>query len=282
MATKSEKETKADESTEVAVKAPAGLEGLSQEDLDDLRTLQDDFQEELNLKDDIRLPQIILIQNTNIPDDVEGARPGRFYHTGSSMIAEEVEIVVARLVKTRTRFGRELGQPPLCSSPDAKNGYGDPGDDLEVRGPNGGGACAACPEAKPGASCKLQFNYVSLAVGADGNDIPWERSLPVTITMKSTSIKTAQRLNALLMEADFLPQYSIILSATQEENEKGKYYVYRMRRGRLATSEMVQKAVSISRDMKRAQEQQRGLAVEEVGTAPRAAKPAGDDGEIPF
>lgn len=265
---------------EVAVREDNGaLAEMDDEMRAELADLQQDFADEINVKDDVRLPALMLVQATNIPEDVEGARPGVFMHTGNSDVAKEVEIVVCRLVKTRTRFGKELGQPPLCSSPDAKNGYGDPGDDLEVRGPNGGGACHACPESAIGASCKIQFNYVSVVIGMDGEEVPWQHALPVTVTMKSTSVKTAQRLNALLMEAEFLPEFSIILSSQQEENEHGKYYIFKMRRGRKTPADVVKKAIGISKEMRKAQQQQRGLSPQEGPAQPQSNK---DDADIPF
>lgn len=261
----------------------------------EMEALREETREDIDLENDIRLPALDLIQaTTKIPDDLEDAMPGRFWHTGNNGVYKAPILVIAKVLKTRTRFGPQLGEIPLCSSPDAKNGYGEPGDDLEIRGPNGGGSCQVCPEAairKPNGergSCALNYNYIGILVEADGEPVRFHNSLPVAIRMKRTSAKTAKRLNALLLDDDFYWSQAFALGATREENEKGVYQVWTIKVARPATAQEQIRAFEIAKQLNEAQRRQQMIEVVEPPSGGGRSSGGSDGGEpgedddIPF
>src|SRR4051794_10527858 len=168
-------------------------EVLSAEDLAFMEEMAAETRKSIDMSEDIRLPSLQVVQATGALSDTH--KQGSLVHMLTDEEFENVDVLICSMFKSRVRFPKTLGEPPLCSSFNALDGFGDPGDKLRDEGktgPNGGGDCTRCPEAPRGGTCSLNFNYVTLLVGADGADRPgWETELPVGLRMKRTSVKTA-------------------------------------------------------------------------------------------
>lgn len=208
----------------------------------------------LDIGSDLRLPNLVLVQPTSSLND---ARPGDIYHSLTGECFKSVSIVPVKVFKTRARFGKKLGDPPLCSSPDAINGYGDPGDDLPQRGPAGGGFCMRCPEASiRTGTCKLQYNYVGILLGEaetesdEIRDIEFE--MPVGFMMKSTSAKIGIRLNSIMMSQEYPWDHAIDLTSIGTENEQGRFQIWGVARGRKISERELNRVLDIAEQLRQA------------------------------
>lgn len=197
--------------------------GLPEEMLAEMQQATREITEKLDLGSDVRLPQLRLVQATT--QDIE-AKPGAIFDTFGQEALDEVEIVPLQMWKTRAYFGSgTVGDPPVCTSPDAVTGYGTPGGD-----------CTRCPHSdwRQGGRCQLRYNYLVTVLG-DGKDPATE--LPRGVMMHGTSAKIASRLNTLLLGSKFVWSNVLVLSSTTEKNDKGQYKVWQVRKGRDATPE---------------------------------------------
>ena len=254
---------------------------LSAEDLAFMEEMAAETRKSIDMSEDIRLPSLQVVQATGGLSDTH--KQGTLVHMLTDEEFDSVEIVVASMFKSRVRFPKELGQPPLCTSFNALDGFGDPGDELRdkgVTGPNGGGDCTRCPEAVRGGSCSLNFNYVTLLVGQNGSERDgWDTELPVGLRMKRTSIKTASRINAMMLDSKYPWSNVLTLSARREENDKGRYYVWQVAKSRPSTMQEMVKAAKIADQMNKAQ---RVSLAGEDKEDDRPAAAAATDSDIPF
>lgn len=203
---------------------------------------------------DIRLSQFIIVQGQSRVVREMGATPGLILHTLTNEQFHEIEFVVSFIKKTRTRFSKVIGDSPLCQSPNAMDGYGDPGDQLAAqgaKGPQGGGACARCPESVVNfqtgqiGSCALQFNFIGFRTGEGANP---ELELPMVIQMQRTSMRSAQNLVSLLGSLRFPWASRIKLTSKEQRNKEGQdFFVWQISKGSEASAIEQRRAFEIAR-----------------------------------
>jgi len=190
----------------------------------------------IDVTTDVRLPQLRLVQATT--QDVEAAA-GQLFDSLTGAALDEVDAIVLDMYKSRALFGGDnVGDPPTCTSPDAINGFGDPGGD-----------CLRCPHAdwRSGGRCQLRYNYFAVLLG-DGFDP--EHELPRGVMMHGTSAKVATRLNTMLFGSKFFWSNVVHLSSVQETNKRGTYKVWEARRSRPAKNASLVSATSSSTSMR--------------------------------
>lgn len=248
--------------------------GATPEEIAEMGALAAQGKESLTIKD-IRLPGLVLVQPTSGFD----AKAGSFVNNVTMEEFQGAEVVLIKVTKSRVRFGRELGQAPLCQSSNALDGYGDPGDELERRGPNGGGDCNTCPQAIPRkGDCKLQFHYLGAVVTPlDGEPRQIGAELPVGLTMKSTSIRTATKLNSILMDMEFPWSHTIEIDSVKTTNDKGTFFVWEVKKGRPVTPVEGLGAIRLAKRLATAQR----VTVVDADKADDSTTAATDD-DIPF
>lgn len=270
-----------------------GAVDLSPEQQEEMDRLAGETKEQIDIQTDIRIPALSLVQKTS--GGVGEARPGELYHTQSGEAVKRAEVVLCRMFKTRTYWGRQdgLGNPPACSSPNAMDGWGDPDEDdmkrdsddgrtvvpygqkLTEKGPNGGGRCSSCPKNGIGDNkCQLQYNYFALVTG-EGQVV--DGQLPVALLMKRTSIKTANNINAMLLEMRYPWSNVMELWGEADKNKAGQeYFVWRAKKGRPATMEEMIAAAKVAGLVSEAQKAGT-LKVEGEDAGDGAEAPAGED-----
>lgn len=255
-------------------------EVLSPEDLAFMEQMAAETRKSIDMSEDIRLPSLQVVQATGALSDSH--KQGTLVHMLTDEEFDTADVIVCSMFKSRVRFPKQLGDPPLCTSFNALDGFGDPGDDLRdkgITGPNGGGDCTRCPEAPRGGSCSLNFNYVTLLVGTNGAPRDgWDTELPVGLRMKRTSIKTASRINAMMLDAKYPWSNVLTLSARREENDKGRYYVWQVAKARPATMPEMIKAAQYADKMNQAQRVSLAGEDRDDQEQPAPAK----DNDIPF
>lgn len=252
-------------------KAEGGGLAIPEEILAEMEAASAEAKSTLDLQDDVRLPQLRLVQATT--QDVE-ANPGQLIDTLTGDALDSAEVVMVDTWKTRAFFaGGSIGDPPVCTSPNALDGFGDPGDHLEKRGPLGGGSCQDCPQSnwRQGGKCQLRYNYLGMAVG-EGRDLDVE--LPRAIMMHGTSAKVANRLNTLLLGSKFLWSSVVRLTSKSEKNDRGTYRIWDFSRSRPVTEGEMLAAYKWHKTVKTA----KNVVVE---VEDRPAPVSGDD-DIPF
>jgi hypothetical protein len=207
----------------VAKAGSAEVEVFDADLLAEMQAASNEIKGKLDLATDVRLPQLRLVQATT--QDIEAA-PGMVFDTFGSTALKEAPVVPLQMWKTRAYFGTgTIGDPPVCTSPDAVTGFGAPGGD-----------CTRCPHAnwQQGGRCQLRYNYMMLLLG-DGTDP--DNELPRGVMMHGTSAKVASRLNTLLLGSKFVWSNVLTLSSKTETNPKGQYKVWDVRKERDATPE---------------------------------------------
>lgn len=223
------------------------------------------IRDKLDLGKDVRLPQLRLVQATT--QDIE-AQAGKIFDTFGGAAHDEVSIVPVSMFKTRAYFGTgTIGDPPVCTSPDAVTGYGTPGGD-----------CTRCPHAdwQQGGRCQLRYNYMVVLLG---DDVDPENELPRGVMMHGTSAKIASRLNTLLLGSKFVWSSVLTLSSTTEKNDRGQYKVWAVKKAREATPE--EQILAFRWNQTLAKAESVSVADDPAATpAPDAPKPPEDD--IPF
>ncbi len=223
------------------------------------------IREKLDLGKDVRLPQLRLVQATT--QDIE-APAGKVFDTFGSTAHDEVSIVPVSMFKTRAYFGSgTIGDPPVCTSPDAVTGYGTPGGD-----------CTRCPHAdwQQGGRCQLRYNYMVVLLG---DDVDPENELPRGVMMHGTSAKIASRLNTLLLGSRFVWSSVLKLGSTTEKNDRGQYKVWSVKKEREATPEEQMLAFRWNQTLAKAQ----SVSVADDPTAPpKEAKDGATEDDIPF
>jgi hypothetical protein len=220
----------------------------------------------LDLGQDVRLPQLRLVQATTDSDSVGGAAAGTIHDTFTGDSAQSIQVVPLQMFKSRAYFGTgNIGDPPVCTSPDAITGYGQPGGD-----------CSRCPHAdwRNGGRCQLRYNYLVMAVG-EGTDP--ENELPRGVMMHGTSAKIATRLNTMLLGSKFVWSNVLELSSTTEKNDRGQYKVWAVKRSRETTTEEQVLAFQWFKTMDAA----RSVEIADDTTTPKGDAPKNED-DIPF
>lgn len=208
---------------EVAKKTSEDVQVFDADVLAEMQAATNEIKGKLDLAKDVRLPQLRLVQATT--QDID-ANAGMIFDTFASAAHGEAQVVPLQMWKTRAYFGTgTIGDPPVCTSPDAVTGYGSPGGD-----------CTRCPHAswQQGGRCQLRYNYLMLLLGEDHDP---ENELPRGVMMHGTSAKIASRLNTLLLGSKFVWSNVLTLSSTTEKNDKGQYKVWSVRKERDATPE---------------------------------------------
>lgn len=255
---------------ELAVPAKNDSVALPDEMIAEMEAASREAKKSLDLNEDVRLPELRLVQATT--QDVD-AKPGQLIDTltGDALDAAEVVLIDTPL-KTRAYFPGNVGDPPSCTSPNALDGYGDPGDSLKMKGPHGGGSCQDCPQAnwRQGGKCQLRYNYLAMVVSEGADPV---NELPRGVMMHGTSAKVANRLNTLLLGSRFPWSNVVRLASKQEKNERGTYKVWEFVREREVTTEEMALAFQWHKTLKKAKSVT-------IGT-PEKAEPQGDT-DIPF
>lgn len=263
MAAKDETPTEAPPSTDVVVPEHGEVELTAAMEAR-MRELAGEVKGEIDIQTDIRLSALALLQKTS--SDMGDARPGQIKHTLTGEVFTRVEVLLVKMNKTRTYWGRQEGMtnPPVCTSPNSLDGWGDPSEEelkrdsddgeqaipygqrLAEKGPNGGGRCQACPKNGIGDNrCQLQYNYLVVPLtDPEGAPRDWENELPVGVMMKRTSIKKASQLNSLLLNMQYPWSNVIELSGSAEKNKaQQEYFVWDVKKGRpAAMAEMIRAA----------------------------------------
>jgi hypothetical protein len=170
---------------------------------------------------DFTIPRVRLLQSVSAEVQEGLAKPGTLKNslTGEEY-GDRLDFVPVLVFKSRIRFDvKEL----KCRSNDAVTGVGDPG-----------GACAECPYAEWGENreapeCAVVYNYPSIILDANGQS----DGMPVAVSLMRTSTPAAKKLNTMLK---FDPKGSVYeLFTEKRENEKGKFYVFSVRKKRALT-----------------------------------------------
>lgn len=243
-------------STDVAI--PADI-------LAEMEAASQGIKQKLDLGQDVRLPQLRLVQATT--QDID-ATPGHIYDSFKSGADASVKVVPLQMFKTRAYFGAgTIGDPPVCTSPDAVLGYGDPGGD-----------CTRCPHSnwRQGGRCQLRYNYMVMVVGDDADP---ENELPRGVMMHGTSAKIATRLNTMLLGSKFVWSNVLELSSTTEKNDRGQYKVWAVKRDRETTPEEQMLAFQWFRTMEAAN----SVEIDDPNApAPTGKKDPRNEDDIPF
>ena len=252
---------------EVEKKKAASTDVAIPEDmLAEMEAASSGIKQKLDLGQDVRLPQLRLVQATTDSASVGDAAPGSIHDTFSGDSAQSVQVVPLQMFKSRAYFAAgNIGDPPVCTSPDAITGYGQPGGD-----------CGRCPHAdwRNGGRCQLRYNYLVMAVG-EGADP--ENELPRGVMMHGTSAKIATRLNTMLLGSKFVWSNVLELSSTTEKNDRGQYKVWAVKRSRETTPEEQMLAFQWFKTMDAA----RSVEIADDAT-PTPENPPKNEDDIPF
>jgi hypothetical protein len=264
------------ESKEVDVKPKSEVATIDDATLAEMEAATAKVRGTLDLAQDVRLPQLRLVQATSA--DLENAKAGQIFDSLASVGHDEVEIVLISTWKTRAHFGGgNIGDPPDCTSPDAARGYGVVADRIKAEGKefDGAGDCLKCPEAdwRTGGKCQLRYNYLTMLLG-EGTDP--ENELPRGVMMHGTSAKVASRLNTMLLSSKFIWSNVLALSSHTEKNDRGQYKVWDVRRIRATTPAEQLLAFNWYRTL----DQARSVTIADTDGA-ETPSPSGDE-DIPF
>jgi len=174
--------------------------------------------------EDLQIPRLVLIQPTSDEYLELGYPRGGFAHSVlKESLGTSFDFIPILLVKSRIKWGSEIGDPIECRSYDGKTGG------------SFSPTCAGCKYSrwqtsptgepvKPG--CTLYYNFPSIYLDAQGN------RQPIAISMASTSIKPAKRLVNLISSSgvdSFARWYR--LTSAKEERAKGVSYNYVVTQG---------------------------------------------------
>lgn len=248
---------------EVAKKT-GGDVAIPEDVLAEMEAASQGIKEKLDLGQDVRLPQLRLVQATTDSGTVGDAPPGSIYDTFSSNAEQTMQVVPLQMFKSRAYFAAgNIGDPPVCTSPDAVLGYGEPGGD-----------CTRCPHSnwRQGGKCQLRYNYLVMVVGDDADP---ENELPRGVMMHGTSAKIATRLNTMLLGSKFVWSNVLELSSTTEKNDRGQYKVWAVKRSRETTPEEQMLAFQWFRTMDAARSV-------EIADDQEATTPPRSEDDIPF
>lgn len=244
--------------------------------LAEMEAAGEDAKKDIDMQEDARIPELSMLQATSNLDD--GGTPGQILDTLTGTALNTVDVIPITMYKNRVLFGSQLGEAPECSSPNALDGYGNPGDQLTTRGPQGGGSCKACPEARwqQGGRCKLRYNYLTVVLGDESAPYDFEHEVPRAVGMQGTSAKVASKLNTMMLSGKYPWSGVIRLSTVGEKNDRGTYRVWAVQKVRDATMTEMLHAFKLSKQIASSRS---GIGE----TAPAAeAAPATGDGDIPF
>lgn len=271
------------ESTEIEVVGNGEVSAIDPDILREMEAASLAAKKEIDLQEDVRLPALQLVQATTNVGDID-ATPGQLIDTLTSQAYKDVDVVPVAMFKTRAFFGGgSIGDPPTCTSPNAVDGYGNPGDTLTNRGPKGGGSCKSCPEGnwRTGGKCQQRYNYLVMVLGDATNPEDYANELPRGLMMHGTSAKTASKLNTLLLSGKFPWSNVVKLSSTQEKNDRGNYRVWSVGKTRGATNEEMLVAFQLSKQIAAS----RNVSIDgEESTQPATATASSGDGgdDLPF
>lgn len=194
--------------------------------------------------DSVEIPSLLLMQP--LSDQVsEGTHsPGQIVHSLTGQVYEKPLILPFAIMPTRRMRD---GKVTVCRSRDRITGVGDPG-----------GRCSECPHTQwingEPAKCSEGFVFACYLVEED-------EPFPVAVSMYSTAMKTAKRLNSYIkyslspanLSKGKLP--AIELSAKKEQNEKGTYWLWQVGLGRNLTPDEIRaflnmRAQFVGKDLK--------------------------------
>src|SRR5256885_1795964 len=94
-----------------------------------MKELAAEAREAIDIQEDVRLPALSLVQKTS--KTIGEERPGEIVHTLTTESFKGVEVLLVKMNKTRTYWPKleGLSNPPACTSPNALDGWGDPGEE---------------------------------------------------------------------------------------------------------------------------------------------------------
>lgn len=176
----------------------------------------------------VEIPSLLLMQP--LSDQVsEGTHSaGQIVHSLTDEAYEKPLILPFAIMPVRRMRD---GKVTVCRSRDRITGVGDPGRQ-----------CAACPHTQwlNGEPAKCSEGFVFACYLVEGDE-----PFPVAVSMYSTAMKTAKRLNGYIkyslspanLSKGKLP--AIELSAKKEQNDKGTYWLWQVGLGRNLTPDEI-------------------------------------------
>jgi hypothetical protein len=155
------------------------------------------------------LPRLRLAQGLTAEVNAGEAKPGQWVLSGFDA---ESEVIIIPLMRSTHRTMRDGDNNILCSSPDAVQGYGNPGI-----------LCATCPHAnwKNGDTPRDRAPDCDLAYGFGAWSVTHE-SL-VSVDFAKTAVPTAQLINTILKSRG-MGKVAIELSSGGTQGPRGTYY----------------------------------------------------------
>jgi hypothetical protein len=158
---------------------------------------------------DTALPRLRLAQGLTAEVQSAEAKPGQWVLSGFDA---ESEVVIIPLMRATHRARRDENNNILCSSPDAIQGYGDPG----IK-------CAGCVHAnwKEGATPRDRAPDCDLAYGFGAWSVTHE-SL-VAVDFAKTGVPTGQLINTIIKSRG-LGNVAIRLASDGKQGPRGIYY----------------------------------------------------------
>jgi len=164
---------------------------------------------------DLIIPRIRIIQPTS---QIEDSVVGEFHNNVTGHCSDVINVVILRIRKGRVYWdpSATVSDDPLCASDDGLSPRG------TIENPfDEGQGCLACRMAqwidsqKP--PCALVYNYLC---------VDPETLEPFVLSLKSTSAKTAKRLNYLVRQRGFRNAYQLHL--VECKGEKGRWFEARV------------------------------------------------------
>ena len=173
---------------------------------------------------DVYIPKLRLANGLSAEVQSGEARPGQWVLYGFDP-KDKVDIVVLAMKKRREKRESDDAGTLTCSSPDAKQGFGNPG----VK-------CAQCPFSQPSVddngkyeppACTLIYSYQCFSL---------THNAPCMLEMKKTATRPARQINSMM--ATRAPRsYVITLDKVTQQNNAGRSYFVPTVKPRLITDE---------------------------------------------
>ncbi len=185
--------------------------------------------------EDVKIPRVTLMQALSDMVEAEEAKAGEFINNVTlENYGTELEFILLALTDREIIKGRSyfVDKKLHCQSIDRITGKGDPGGECNLCeysewGPNG--EAPECPE---------NYTYLIYVLGTDDD-------LPAGLVLGKTSMKTAKSFNLLIKgmlnsiyKGKKQPFTTVFkLFSEKEKNNKGSYYIYKIKKARFAKDE---------------------------------------------
>ncbi len=196
--------------------------------------------------EDVKIPRAVLMQALSDMVEAGDAKAGDFvnnvtmenYGAGFEFIL--LALTEREIIKGKSRF---VDKKLKCQSMDRFTGIGEPGGNCSVCDYGQWGAGGEAPE------CSDQFTYLIYVLSSD-------EDLPAALVMGKTSMKTAKSFNLIIKgmfnsiykgkKKPFATVFNVY--SEKEKNNKGSYYVYKIKKSRPATDEEIAAARELYED----------------------------------